>query len=1246
MELLHEHGTGSDNQVVTFDTNLTTGEWVHPAAVRDAAAKTYTLYVNGQQFGSPQSYSINATGGANASLTLGGEFDSGGSISKTLNGQIDDVRIWKTARTATEIAENYQKTLTGDFGSNLVSHYTFDGGNANDSAGSNNGTLTNGASTTTSHTAPARFEPVLITVDAGGLDVSYKGTTLFTNLDLGSAYNPQSGHQFVMSSRTGGADDVVAIDNLTITATDAGSVNALVVDGGELAFKTTDSTGTTTVSSDVSVADGNWHHVAMSHDGNNTLKLYVDGVLVKTQTGVTKEMIGGDAAIGQASDANSDHFTGQIGEVRVWNAVMTDSQIDSNFGPNLSNPSSTSNLVGYWNMKDVSGQSVPDSSSNSNTATLGASGSGGGDDPTTQSTTYPQLNSSHWTIVEGAGTYNGDTILVQDGNVEINNRELLRSNTEFDPTSSNPLYVTGRFTFEDANDIFSVVTRSSGVADSSFFGYPTAGVRFEARNDSNSDSLAIIVNTAAGGGANDTALTLSGDSAITFTPGIEYEFEVFDDGTNLKFNMSEVGDPGNAASVTATSTFNPSTNYVVVTNREQLSGGEDFKVTVDDLRIDHSFVTGEGTAVSGTLNAPTVTGGTFSVVSGGGASNGTFTITDSSTGAFTYTPNAGFFGEETVRYQVSGSLDVQTVRINVNADMGVGIQSQALEFDGSNDYVEVSHASALNPSHWTIEAWFQTSAHSGSSSNDIGRIVNKAVNGSTNGYSLAIWQGKVSLSTNGLSTNVLNSTDTVNDGQWHHAAGVYDGNSLKIYIDGQLTDSVVVSGTPTLNTNNLNIGRFQEGSSSALQFFDGKIDEVRIWNTGRSADDIRLSYDQQMAGTESGLVAYYRFDRVTDGTVDDLSTNNHTGHMGDSATLGDTAEPTAVVNTGKVASFDGSGDYITVPNASALNFGASGSFTLEGWVNTTQSTNYARVFIKPAGSGGQSYSLAIHNGKAHVRFDGGGGQFVESADTVNDGQWHHVAGVFDNANDTLKIYIDGRLAGTKTGVTAQPNQDTQALLIGGVTTESDQWFNGQMDDLRVWNTARTDAQIAENYQQTLTGNQGGALVAHYTFDSSNANDSAGSNNGTTSGNTAFVNGVPDGKTVPVYGNTVSVNEGSTLAGHMTYDEVLSGSVSYHVMNGSTEQTSFTTTNGGVVTVDSTTGYWTYVPASAQSGTDTFTLRAKGATSGTDDEVVTVTVNKDVDNSVNVSDGIMQFDGSNDKVVSDGTITLSSHSMEL
>ena len=71
-------------------------------------------------------------------------------------------------------------------------------------------------------------------------------------------------------------------------------------------------------SSGTTVADGNWHHVAASFDGNQTLSLYVDGVLVQTLTGVTENILAGNAFIGRSSDSATDFFNGSMAEVRVW----------------------------------------------------------------------------------------------------------------------------------------------------------------------------------------------------------------------------------------------------------------------------------------------------------------------------------------------------------------------------------------------------------------------------------------------------------------------------------------------------------------------------------------------------------------------------------------------------------------------------------------------------------------------------------------------------------------------------------------------------------------------------------------------------------------------------------------------------------------------------------------------------------------------------------------------------------------
>ena len=1090
------------------------------------------------------------------------------------------------------------------------------------------------------------FVPVEVSHTDSGLTVKFNGATLINNQSLGGTYNPQASHAFVLGARTGGAFDVHAVDDLVITMDDTLSTrSSLIVDGGNLKFLTeqagagTQTSRTTTSDSGIKVADGEWHHVAAVHDGTSTLKLYVDGVLSSTHTGVAKNISTGTAVIGSSSTGISDTFVGKIGEVRVWDTVRSDELINLNFEPNLTNPGTTTNLVGYWNMKDAAGQTVTDSSANSNNATLGATAGASTDDPSAATSTLPGFISSDWTVVEGTATQGGDSVLIQDGNAEITNRELLRSASQFDPTATDPLHVTGRFTFQETGDFFHVMTRAAGTGSSSNDGLPLTGVEFKADLNGNLIALNSYDNSATA-----TGLTASGDAGIDLRIGAEYEFEVFDDGTNLKFSVVEIGNGENTASVTSTSSLNPTTNYVVVTNRHGVN--ETHRVAVDDLKLDHGFVTDEGTAVSGTLHAETATGTlTYSALANNAAANGTFTITNAATGAFTYTPNAGFHGADTIRYQVSGTnnnIDTRTLRINVKADTDVDVGGSSMKFDGG-DYIDLA-TTGLNTGTgaFTYEMWVNTSSATAQELLNIGDTAN---NNSSDFHINSDGTLRINGKSGGALTSV-NSGAVVNDGQWHHVAVSYDGAGYThLFVDG----AEVAEGALTTNVGSgaARLGQTITGTAS----FNGQMDEVRIWNTERSADDIRLNYDQQASGSETGLTAYYRFEETSDGTIIERAGANNTGTLGDSATLGDTAEPTLTNTAGKVLQLDGANDIVTVSNTSALNFGAGGSFTLEGWINTSSAATQQRVFFKGDGGGGQSYSLMVNSGKAHVRFDdGSGGRQAESAESVNDGAWHHIAGVFDNAANTLKIYIDGTLAATTTGITGSPVQASQPLDIGGISTgtvANSQYFNGQLDDLRVWNTARTDAEISSNYQQSLIGTQGGALVAHYTFDDGTANDSAGSNNGALTNGATTVNGIPDGKTPDIFGLVVNTKEDVTAHGNMVYDEVLSGTVSYHVLDGSSaEQTTYTNGNTGTLSIDSETGYWTFTPSSEFNGSTTFTLRAKGATSGTDDETITINVTAVPENSLGISDGVLQLDGVNDKVVSDGNITLTNHSMEM
>ncbi|HAP34743.1 MAG TPA: hypothetical protein DCQ28_01930, partial [Bacteroidetes bacterium] len=168
----------------------------------------------------------------------------------------------------------------------------------------------------------------------------------------------------------------------------------------------------------------------------------------------------------------------------------------------------------------------------------------------------------------------------------------------------------------------------------------------------------------------------------------------------------------------------------------------------------------------------------------------------------------------------------------------------ALTLDGFGDFANV-----LNPklpqgnTPRTIEAWFRTT--------------------STANQVIATW-GNLNVNEraclmidNGLpkyvgESNDLLGTIAVNDGLWHHVAATFDGTNLTIFVDGKFD----VSAPMTFNT----IGTILKIGDGFNEYFDGQIDEIKIWDAARTQTEIQYSKDKTAAGDENGLVSYYRFD--------------------------------------------------------------------------------------------------------------------------------------------------------------------------------------------------------------------------------------------------------------------------------------------------------------------------------------------------------------------------------------------------
>jgi len=175
-----------------------------------------------------------------------------------------------------------------------------------------------------------------------------------------------------------------------------------------------------------------------------------------------------------------------------------------------------------------------------------------------------------------------------------------------------------------------------------------------------------------------------------------------------------------------------------------------------------------------------------------------------------------------------------------------------LSFDGSDDYVDVADATDLNPtSAITITAWFKADSLA-LGTYSWPHIVDKGGNGY--GYFMLIWHVYENNPSAGFGVFLegqgqcgVMGTPRLEENTWYFAASVYDGSTVKVYVGTSGLSPLVVtsanySGNIVPPSDNLNIGRDGSYPSSTERFFDGTIDEVRIYDRALNSDEITNLY--------------------------------------------------------------------------------------------------------------------------------------------------------------------------------------------------------------------------------------------------------------------------------------------------------------------------------------------------------------------------------------------------------------------
>ncbi len=192
----------------------------------------------------------------------------------------------------------------------------------------------------------------------------------------------------------------------------------------------------------------------------------------------------------------------------------------------------------------------------------------------------------------------------------------------------------------------------------------------------------------------------------------------------------------------------------------------------------------------------------------------------------------------------TGGIAVKNAKVLVTKSSGsIG---SSLQFDGTNDYTAVPNKPNLNPSAISIEAWVRTSATKSGN-----YLISKGT-----AYELLIDNKQPVFKLNNGALNLKFNVDTIEQNNWVHVAATYDGSIAKIYVDGKLKTSQAFTAAIASNSDSLFIG----ANSAKTNYFAGNIDEIRIWNTARTEEEISRDYGRILNGDETGLVASWGAD--------------------------------------------------------------------------------------------------------------------------------------------------------------------------------------------------------------------------------------------------------------------------------------------------------------------------------------------------------------------------------------------------
>jgi len=176
---------------------------------------------------------------------------------------------------------------------------------------------------------------------------------------------------------------------------------------------------------------------------------------------------------------------------------------------------------------------------------------------------------------------------------------------------------------------------------------------------------------------------------------------------------------------------------------------------------------------------------------------------------------------------------------------------------------------------------------------------------------------------------------------------------------------------------------------------------------------------------------------------------------------------------------DGIDDYVEIADNALLSGGPGKSITVEAWIKPDEVTGTRPVVSKFLDGKWKDWGLQIVDGALKVGIENNGDNWVLESGSLSPGRWTHVAFTFANGSDLVRLYIDGAEVGQRSLTKDMP--DTQAKIRLGRHGYAIKYFDGEIDEVRIWNYARSAAQLSEAKNQVVNPSESG-LIGYWRLD--------------------------------------------------------------------------------------------------------------------------------------------------------------------